>query len=76
VVPVARDDVVVLAEEGDRASDDGLLADIQVQKPPNFTLLVGANAALLEMADACHFGVERHLLGLGEGRVGGVFSEF
>ena len=76
MVAVARDDVVVLPEEGDGPGRDGFLADVQMQKTPNFTLLVGADAALLEMADTSHFGVERHLLCLGQGRVDGVFGEF
>jgi hypothetical protein len=56
--------MVVLAEEGDRAGGDGLLTHVKVEESANLTLLVDADAALLEMADTSHFGVKGDFVGL------------
>ena len=64
VVAVTRDDMVVLTKEGDCASGDGLLTHVKVEESADLTLLVDADAALLEMADTSHFGVKGDLLGL------------
>ena len=64
VVAVARDDVVVLAQQGDRPGGDGLLADVKVEEAPDLALLVDTDAALLEMADTSHFGVKGDFVGL------------
>lgn len=56
--------MVVFAEKGDRARGDGFLAHVKVEESADLTLLVDADAALLEMADTSHFGVKGDLLGL------------
>ncbi len=62
VVAVGGDDVVVLAHQ--RAAADGhrLLADVEMQEAADLLGLVGAQAALLEPADAHHHAVQGDLL--------------
>ena len=74
VVAVARDNMVVFAEKGDRAGGDRLLADVKVQEAADLALLVDTDAALLEMADAGHFGVKGDFLVLGQGGVDRIFG--
>jgi hypothetical protein len=64
MVAVARDNMVVLTKEGDRASGDGLLTHVKVEESADLTLLVDADAALLKMADTSHFGVKGDFVGL------------
>ncbi len=58
VVAIGSDDVVVFAHDGDAADGDGLLADVKVEEAANFALLITAEAALFEAADAHHVAVE------------------
>jgi hypothetical protein len=76
VVAVARDDVVVLAEEGDGPGGDGLLADVKVEEAADLALLVDTDAALLKMADTGHFGVKGDFLVLRHGGVDRIFGVF
>jgi hypothetical protein len=62
VVPVGRDDVVVLAHQGAAADGHRLLADVEVKEPADLLRLVGPQAALLEPADPHHQAVEADLL--------------
>jgi hypothetical protein len=66
VVAVGGDDVVVLAHDGHAADGDGFLPDVEVEEAADLALLVAAQAALLEAADAHHVAVERDQLVMAE----------
>jgi len=60
VDPIGRDGVIVGSEQGNAANGDGLLTFVEVQESADFPLLVGAETACLEVADAHHVGEQPH----------------
>ena len=61
VVAVAGDDVVGLAESGDSADADGLLADIQMAEAADMPLLIHLARLFLKPADQNHLPVKLYL---------------
>ena len=81
VVAVGGDDVVVLAHDRHDAHGNRLLTNIEVEETADLALLVAAEAALLEAANAHHVSVKCDQLVLSElgvdgGLAGIIASDF
>ena len=69
VVPVGGDHVVVFPQERYRPNRDRFLADVKVEEPPHFALVVILQRRLLEPADAQHLREKPDFFISPEGRV-------
>jgi hypothetical protein len=76
VIAVGGDDVVIFAEEGNRADGHRFLANVEVQETCDIAAMVLLQGDLLKPADACHFPVQLDLVFRGELLVDGGFRGF
>ena len=75
VVAITRDVVVVLSRYGKCTDGNRFLSDVEVEEAADLPLLIGADAALLKMANARHLGVEVNFVLFCQGSIDRIFSE-